>query len=294
MWIWLGSGVWVLVEEVLVDLLKDETTVDMVFYSWLTLSCSAVEESLLFSRTLFESSWCFLQDQWYVICGHTSQQRKTAGCWLAVGFMWKVESTHLSSEFLLQLTLCCPPCCTPYILFWLCKQDDLAIWVPEIESSTESDSTKMDGLLVVVEVVVAGTSSGKGWEQIFIFLASASLSTSGPPVLFLIIWTCPNPGQQAKKSDPNYPHEQGNSFLPLWLILILCLLVEVLIYALTNRANTIVLALFVRAYINKSVVLLVRIFYRASRPDHMVCVSPRPNDPFTIYLTGTNRISSIG
>ncbi len=52
-----------LVEEVLVDLLKDETTVDMVFYSWLTLSCSAVEESLLFSRTLFESSWCFLQDQ---------------------------------------------------------------------------------------------------------------------------------------------------------------------------------------------------------------------------------------
>jgi len=62
-----------------------------------------------------------------------------------------------------------------------------------------------------------------------------------------------------------------------------------LIYALTNRANTIVLALLVRAYINKSVVLLVRIFYRVSRPDRTVCVSPRPNDPLAIYLTGTNR-----
>jgi len=61
---------------------------------------------------------------------------------------------------------------------------------------------------------------------------------------------------------------------------------EVLIYALTNRANTIIL---VRAYINKSVVLLVRIFYRVSRPDRTVCVSPRPNVPLAIYLTGTNR-----
>ena len=64
-----------------------------------------------------------------------------------------------------------------------------------------------------------------------------------------------------------------------------------LIYALTNRANTIVLALLVRAYINKSVVLLVRIFYRVSRPDRTVCVSPRPNDPLAlaIYLMGTTR-----
>ena len=41
--------------------------------------------------------------------------------------------------------------------------------------------------------------------------------------------------------------------------------VLVLIYALTNRANTIVLALLVRAYINKSVVILVRIYFQLSR-----------------------------
>jgi hypothetical protein len=52
----------------------------------------------------------------------------------------------------------------------------------------------------------------------------------------------------------------------------------------------IILALLVRAYTNKSVVLLVRISYQqVPKPDQMVCLLPCPNDPFFHFLMGTHR-----